>query len=144
MSKRRADGNDAIVGHHIRAHRLAKRMSQSALAGRIGVTFQQVQKYEKGVNRVGSGRLVRVAAALDVPVMALLAGLSASAKNPVPSPVALIAQAQPLRLVKAFAAIDDKGVRRALMMLTEGIAHLTQRGEPTGPAKQRRRGAISR
>ena len=139
MSKRRADGNDAIVGHHIRAHRLARRMSQSALARRIGVTFQQVQKYEKGVNRVGSGRLVRVAAALDVPVMALLAGLSASAKNPVSSPVALIAQAQPLRLVKAFAAIDDKGVRRALMMLTEGIAHLTLRGQTAGPAKAKRR-----
>ncbi|MEA2880644.1 MAG: hypothetical protein QOF14_5840 [Hyphomicrobiales bacterium] len=128
MSKRRADANDAIVGHHIRAHRLAKHMSQSALADRIGVTFQQVQKYEKGLNRVGAGRLVRVAAAIDVPVMTLLAGLSATEQKPEPTPIALIAQAQPLRLVKAFAKIDDKEVRRSLMMLAEGIARLAQRG----------------
>ena len=56
MSKRRADANDAIVGQHIRTRRLARRMSQSDLGHRIGVSFQQVQKYEKGVNRVGSGR----------------------------------------------------------------------------------------
>jgi transcriptional regulator with XRE-family HTH domain len=130
MPARRADANDAVVGHNIRVHRLARKMSQSALAGEIGITFQQVQKYEKGANRVGAGRLVAIATVLDVPVMTLLAGVpGAGRKSPAPSAVALIANAQPLRLVQAFAAINDKGMRRALMTLTEGIARLAQRGQ---------------
>src|SRR5882762_170486 len=75
MTIRRADANDAIVGQNIRANRLSRGMSQSDLAGAIGVTFQQVQKYEKGTNRVGSGRLVRVAAALEIRVTTLLRGI---------------------------------------------------------------------
>ena len=130
MSARRADANDAVVGHNIRFQRLSRKMSQSALAGEIGITFQQVQKYEKGANRVGAGRLVAIATVLDVPVMTLLAGVpGAGAKSPAPSAVALIANAQPLRLVQAFAAINDKPMRRALMALTEGIARLAQRGQ---------------
>jgi transcriptional regulator with XRE-family HTH domain len=129
MPGRRADANDVVVGHNIRAHRLARKMSQAALADRIGVTFQQVQKYEKGVNSVGASRLVRVAAALDVPVLRLLDGVAgAPPKSNTPPAIALIAHAHPLRLVKAFATIDDHGVRGALMMLTEGIARMAQRG----------------
>ena len=60
--------HDVEVGQRIRARRMAKGMSQTELGNLLGVTFQQVQKYEKGVNRVGAGRLVRVAEALDVPV----------------------------------------------------------------------------
>jgi transcriptional regulator with XRE-family HTH domain len=104
-------------------------MSQAALADRIGVTSGQVQKYEKGVNCVGASRLVRVAAALDVPVLRLLDGVAgAPTKGNMPPAIALIAHAHPLRLVKAFATIDDRGVRRALMLLTEGIARMAQRG----------------
>jgi transcriptional regulator with XRE-family HTH domain len=133
MSARRADAHDAVVGHNIRVYRLARKMSQSALAGEIGITFQQVQKYEKGANRVGAGRLVAIATVLDVPVMTLLAGVpGAGAKSPAPSAVALIANAQPLRLVQAFAAINDKPMRRALMTLAEGIARLAQRGQRRG------------
>ena len=125
----RADASDAVVGHNIRAHRLARKMTQTALADRIGVTSRQVQKYEKGSNCVGAGRLVRVAAALDVPVLRLLDGVAAAPpKSNTPPAIALIAHAHPLRLVKAFATIDDRGVRRALMMLTEGIARMAQRG----------------
>ena len=99
MGGRRADGNDGIVGRNIRVHRLARKMSQTGLADAIGITFQQVQKYEKGVNRVGSGRLVRIANALNVPVMTLLRGVpGAAARTADASPVALIARAQPLRL----------------------------------------------
>ena len=66
MSKRRAGGDDVIVGNNIRVHRLARKMSQTALADQIGIRFQQVQKYEKGANRVGAGRLVRIADALGL------------------------------------------------------------------------------
>jgi len=82
-----------------------------------------VQKYETGVNRVGAGRLGEVAAALDLPVTTLLDGIpSAVRKRETPAVLAFIAHAQPLRIVKALAATDDKDVRRALMNLAEGIA----------------------
>jgi transcriptional regulator with XRE-family HTH domain len=118
MPGRRADENDAVVGDNIRAHRLARKMSQTALGREIGVTFQQVQKYEKGVNRVGSSRLVRLAGALGVPVTRLLDGV-AVAHGEAASPVALIASARPLRLVRAYHAIGDDAVRLSLIGLTE-------------------------
>src|SRR6202162_196521 len=62
------DARDMDVGRRIRAQRLVCRMSQTELANNLGVTFQQVQKYEKGVNRVGAGRLSRIAEVLGVPV----------------------------------------------------------------------------
>jgi transcriptional regulator with XRE-family HTH domain len=59
---------DTEIGHRIRAQRLICRMSQTELANALGVTFQQVQKYEKGVSRVGAGRLARIADTLEVPI----------------------------------------------------------------------------
>jgi transcriptional regulator with XRE-family HTH domain len=130
---RRSDANDAVVGTNIRVQRLAKRMSQSRLAGEIGVSFQQLQKYESGANRVGAGRLVRIAAALDVPVMALLDGAGVTRSADTPSPARLIAHRHPLRLVQAFAAIGDRDVRRALLALTEGFARMAaQTGRRVG------------
>ena len=121
MTARRAEAGDAVVGQNIRVHRLARRMSQSALADAIGITFQQVQKYEKGVNRVGAARLVRIARALGVPAAKLLAGIEAADRGGA-SPLALIAERQPLRLAQAFAAIRDRALRRTLVQLTEQIA----------------------
>ena len=65
---RRADSRDAEVGRRVRSRRLECRLSQTDLADKIGVTFQQVQKYEKGVNRIGAGRLQRISEALEVPI----------------------------------------------------------------------------
>jgi transcriptional regulator with XRE-family HTH domain len=128
MGRRRADANDAIVGNNIRVHRLARAMSQSGLANAIGISFQQLQKYEKGANRVGSGRLVRIADALGVPVMTLLAGVPGAARRTADAaPAALVAKGQPSRLVKAFAAIENQRMRRALLALTEGMAALSKR-----------------
>ena len=59
---------DFEIGRLIRARRLLCRLSQTELANTLGVTFQQVQKYEKGVNRVAAGRLVKIADTLDIPV----------------------------------------------------------------------------
>ena len=124
MNARRADASDAIVGLNIRTHRLARRMSQSELADAIGITFQQVQKYEKGSNRVGSGRLVRVATALRVPVAALLAGVPGAGAAGESQVAGMLAHPHRLRLVQAFAQIGDTAVRRQLMLLTESIARL--------------------
>lgn len=68
---KRTDPYDVEVGRRIRARRVAKQMSQMDLAGRLGLTFQQVQKYEKGVNRVGAGRLIKIANVLGIPVSTL-------------------------------------------------------------------------
>lgn len=64
---RRASKGDAEVGRRVRARRLELTLSQTALAELTGVTFQQIQKYEKGVNRIGADRLARICKALDVP-----------------------------------------------------------------------------
>src|SRR3989440_10421272 len=71
---RRADARDAEVGRRVRARRLECRLSQTELADKLGVTFQQVQKYEKGVNRIGAGRLQRICEALEVNASFLLDG----------------------------------------------------------------------
>jgi len=63
---RRADERDVEVGRRVRTRRLEQCMSQTELADLCGVTFQQIQKYEKGVNRIGAGRLQRIAEALHV------------------------------------------------------------------------------
>src|SRR5215469_8390365 len=71
QGKRRGGQVDAVVGQTIRLLRLQKRLSQTALAQKIGVSFQQVQKYENGTNRVGASRMVQIAQALRVPLDSL-------------------------------------------------------------------------
>jgi transcriptional regulator with XRE-family HTH domain len=70
----RADHRDAEVGRRVRAQRLARGLSQTELGTKIGVSFQQLQKYENGGNRIGAGRLERIAEALKVPVSFLSRG----------------------------------------------------------------------
>src|SRR5258705_13939526 len=67
--KRRAGAEDIEIGRKIRALRLERGLSQSGLADAIGLTFQQVQKYEKGTNRVSAGRLVQIADKLNTSIM---------------------------------------------------------------------------
>jgi transcriptional regulator with XRE-family HTH domain len=81
MSIRSPDPVDVQVGSRIRLLRQGAQMSQAALAEHLGVTFQQVQKYEKGMNRVGAGRLTKIAAVLRVPVSELLGDDGAGQNN---------------------------------------------------------------
>lgn len=74
---RAASDIDKFIGVQIRIRRSAMGLSQEALAEAIGVTFQQIQKYEKGVNRVSAAALLRIAQALDVNVSALMPGSGA-------------------------------------------------------------------
>ena len=66
MSPKQPDSIDQLVSRNIRIQRLAKGLSQTELAEKLGVTFQQVQKYEKGANRVGCGRVFQIARILGV------------------------------------------------------------------------------
>ena len=95
---------DKEVGQLIRAQRLVCRMSQTELANALGVTFQQVQKYEKGVNRVGAGRLAKIADTLRVPISFFFDGAPGpkTAAGNVNEALGLIRTAGSLRLVRAF------------------------------------------
>src|SRR5215475_13236549 len=68
MGKRSRDPVDAEVAKRVRALRLERGLSQTELSDALGVTFQQVQKYERGANRISAGRLFRIAKVFDVPV----------------------------------------------------------------------------
>src|ERR1700674_5142714 len=74
MAKKNPDPVDVEVGRRIRIQRMARGISQTELGDKIGVTFQQVQKYEKGANRVGAGRLTRIAKVLGVSVGTFFGG----------------------------------------------------------------------
>jgi transcriptional regulator with XRE-family HTH domain len=117
---KRPSAVDIAVGGNVRIWRMAKGLSQAALAKRLGVTFQQVQKYETGGNRITTGRLVRIAGILGVPLSALLQG--ADAKEPSDSLTALISDARSFRLAQAFAAITHSAFRLSLVELVEKIA----------------------
>lgn len=114
---------DVLVGRNIRIHRLDRGLSQTELGNHIGVTFQQVQKYENGVNRVGSGRLFKIAEALRVPVSGFFEGAKYSgdelARN---SPIAILAEPYALRLLKAVRDIADPELRRVLVEVAEKFA----------------------
>ena len=120
-SKKGPDPLDIEVGHRIRVQRVALRMSQTALAQKIGVTFQQVQKYERGINRVGAGRLTRIANALGVPVNSFF---RREGTNQPGEAVELHYLVTPgaVRLVKAYNEITDPALRRALVYLAEATA----------------------
>ena len=96
------------------------------MAEQLGVTFQQVQKYEKGVNRVGAGRLTKIAAALRVPVSELLGDDGTGRNNrrdvdEARSPLKVLTVPGALRLLKAYAQISDGHQRRNIVALVERI-----------------------
>src|SRR5579871_6767012 len=80
---KRIEPVDKLVGQNIRIFRTAKGISQTELGNSVGVTFQQIQKYEKGANRVGSSRLAKIGAVLKVPISAFFDNSAASADGPV-------------------------------------------------------------
>ena len=110
---------DAAIGARIRTYRLQRGMSQNALAEKLGLTFQQVQKYEKGVNRVGAARLQQIASALDVPVTFFYDG---DTKAREVESLLFLDSAFSLRLLRAYSKIKDQTVQRQLVSLMESIA----------------------
>jgi transcriptional regulator with XRE-family HTH domain len=121
---------DVAVGRNVRIWRMARGMSQAQLASRLGVTFQQLQKYEVGLNRIGTGRLAKVAAVLRIPIATLFDGAD---KDPSRSLLALVADARAFRLANAFAAIENTAFRLTLVELVETLAGSVP------PEKRRRR-----
>jgi len=142
MNNKTPDDVDIRVGHSIRAHRLAAGLSQSELAESLGVTFQQVQKYEKGVNRVGAGRLTRIARVLKVPVATFFESGTETHARHEPStvvPLHLIADRSAWKLLAAYAEIRNRDIRHGILTLVEGIA-ATQAPAAQKAAQKAKRG----
>lgn len=117
---------DQHVGARLRVRRQVLGMSQEALGERLGVTFQQVQKYERGSNRVSASRLFFLADALDVPVSYFFDGLaeSGSATGEAASGdlYAFITSPDGVALASAFSSIGDRAVRRKLIELARAVS----------------------
>jgi transcriptional regulator with XRE-family HTH domain len=110
-----------MVGARIRMFRVDRGMSQTILAERIGATFQQVQKYERGADRVGASRLSQIASVLGVSVGELFE--SSGAESPgLNSPVHLLSAPGALRVLKAHARTSSPRVRLSIPKLVESIA----------------------
>ncbi|MGV2979488.1 helix-turn-helix domain-containing protein [Camelimonas sp. ID_303_24] len=130
MSKAR-NPIDLYVGGRVRMRRMLVGLSQEKLGDALGVTFQQIQKYEKGANRIGASRLHQIAQVLGVPVSFFYDGAAPAegvttgfAEAPVLDHVAdFLATSEGLHLNKAFVRIQDAGVRRKLVALVEAMAN---------------------
>src|SRR3982750_733249 len=118
MPRRSRDPRDLEVAKRVRALRLQRGISQTELGGILDVTFQQVQKYETGTNRISAGRLQQIAEVLDVPVPYFYANDTNGRGHPggeprstaINSEFDLLQSAHAIRLVRAYSRIGDRGI----------------------------------
>lgn len=121
---------DRHVGNRVRMRRLMLSLSQTTLADALGITFQQVQKYEKGTNRISASRLQHVAHVLQVPIPFFFEDAPHVAGQPktddkAPSPAYIfdfLATTEGLNLVKAFRRIQNPTLRHRIVSLVEELA----------------------
>lgn len=134
MSAKVPNPIDAYVGSRVRTRRLMLGMSQERLAEQIGVTFQQVQKYEKGTNRIGASRLQAIANVLAVPVAFFFQqdntqplntdGLGAI--NGLEDLSEFLTSKEGLNLNKAFMKINDPSIRQSVLTLIKSLANTSE------------------
>jgi transcriptional regulator with XRE-family HTH domain len=129
MGTKVPDPIDKHVGSRVRMRRLMLGMSQGTLGDGLGITFQQVQKYEKGINRISASRLQEMCRILQVSVPFFFEGapqmagrVGKGAEAPSPAYVSdFLANSDGLKLVRAFTQIDDAKLRHSLVRLFEQI-----------------------
>jgi transcriptional regulator with XRE-family HTH domain len=130
MSTKAPNPVDKYVGSRVRMRRIMLGMSQEKLGEALGLTFQQIQKYEKGTNRVGASRIQQISEILQVPVSFLFEGGPTGIASPdgfpegtSPSYIAdFLATSEGLALTRAFTRIADTKLRRSIVDLVEQIA----------------------
>lgn len=129
---------DVHVGSRVRLRRTLLGMSQEKLAEALGLTFQQVQKYERGLNRIGSSNLYKISRVLGVSVEFFFEDMSNElAENLAPPKkedrfdMRQIGKRETIQLVRSFYSIEDAGTREEIFSLVKRLA-----GEPTPPKKQ--------
>jgi transcriptional regulator with XRE-family HTH domain len=142
MAGRKADPLDVMVGAKIRVLRVSRGLSQTDLADKIGVTFQQVQKYEKGANRVGASRLSQIASVLGISIGELF-NQSRHKPGDADSPFRLLTEPGAVRVLKAYVRTDPR-VRRAIVNLIEGIASRSASRRRPKRGEDRRRSSFGR
>src|SRR2546423_1380429 len=125
MGVKSPDKVDVEVGQRIRALRQDAGLSQTQLADELGLTFQQVQKYEKGVNRVGAGRLTKIAQVLGVGVNRLILDEAIARKGgqEPESPLGLLSKPGALALLRAYGKLKEGTMRRSVVSLVENVAY---------------------
>jgi transcriptional regulator with XRE-family HTH domain len=130
MTKKVPNPTDRHVGSRVRMRRMMLGMSQEKLGDALSLTFQQVQKYEKGTNRIGASRLQQIAGILQVPVSFFFEGAPQTGEAPAgmneaPSPTYVadfLTTSDGLTLTKAFMQIKNPKLRRRIVDLVEQIA----------------------
>jgi len=143
VNKRSGDARDAEIGRRIRALRLERGLSQTDLGNLLGVTFQQIQKYERGANRIGSSRLHQFSKVLDVPVAYFFHGLdgedgggadTAGRGGLAETPAErfdddIMTRRETIELIRAYYRIGDVRIRRRLMDLTKALGKSDDEGD---------------
>ena len=130
VNKKKPDEADVIVGRQIQAIRMRARVSREWLGDRLGITFQQVQKYENATNRITVGRLCDIARVLEVPLMRFFEGVPAvaSARGGLAEGEGSgwiggdSLSAEEARLLERFRDISDPNVRRMVLELADTLA----------------------
>jgi transcriptional regulator with XRE-family HTH domain len=123
---------DRNVGARVRVRRLQLGMSQTTLGDALGLTFQQVQKYEKGANRISASRLQQIANTLQVSVSYFFENLPGASERPkiggadasLDYLAKFVTSAEGLALCKAFMSIKDSAMRRRIVALAEALSEL--------------------
>jgi transcriptional regulator with XRE-family HTH domain len=123
--KPRRNTEDIEIGQKIRALRVAKEVSQTELGKALGVTFQQVQKYEKGANRVSAGRLQKIAELLETPITFFYGESGAGSKKHADTGFALLQSKGAMRLLRAYDEISSGATKHALVMVAEALRRKT-------------------
>ena len=123
---KRVTQQDRTVGQRIQVLRKSKGLTQTALGSALGVTFQQIQKYKNGSNRVGAGRLSEIARVLEVPVSALFAeGDGDFAQQQIEVFDSLLIPGA-VGLLRTFSAIEDDQLRREVLAIVQSAARIEQ------------------
>lgn len=125
MQQKSPNPIDRHIGSRVRARRIMLGMSQEKLAGALGLTFQQIQKYEKGINRIGASRLLQMAGVLDVAIEFFFEGapgLSSAGANGDGIMARFLTSPDSDRLVRGFVRLKDDEARRRVADLVDWLA----------------------
>jgi transcriptional regulator with XRE-family HTH domain len=124
LGLRKTTSLDVLIGTRLRAHRLSRNLSQEELAASLGISFQQIQKYEKGANRVSASRLKEISDVLGVPIATWFADHKPSKKK-IPDQAdahSFITNVRSMRLLKSFSQIEDARTQNLISDLCERLA----------------------